>query len=84
MNDNDELLYLIANPIKKKKTYVFTNIDEEICILLHKKYKNYYFDEIIYKEICEKNKEIVIDYTIKKIVNKIMNEIFDKILLEYP
>ena len=84
MNDNDELLYLIANPIKKKKTYVFTNIDDEIFISLHKKYKNYCFDEYIYKEICEKNKEMVIDYTITKIVNKEINEIFDKILLEYP
>ena len=34
----DESLYLIANPMKKKKTYVYENFEQDIQILLQKKY----------------------------------------------
>ena len=36
--NNDDFLYLIANP-EKKKTYIFENTDDELLILLQKKFK---------------------------------------------
>ena len=41
----DESLYLIANPMKKKKTYVYENIEQDIQILLQKKYKKHNIDD---------------------------------------
>ena len=43
MNNTDEYLHLIANPCRKKKTFIIENVDEELLILMHKKYKNYIF-----------------------------------------
>jgi len=77
---NDDLLYLIANPIKKKRDYIEQNLDEEIIILLHKKYKEYYFDECIYEKICEINKKMIIDYTIKKFSERFINNIIEEII----
>ena len=45
--NNDDFLYLIANPDKKKKTYVFENTDNELLILLQKKFKKNKIIEII-------------------------------------
>jgi len=77
---NDDLLYLIANPIKKKRKYIEGNLDEEIIILLHKKYKEYSFDEYIYEKICEINKKMIIDYTIKKFSERFINNIIEEII----
>ena len=77
---NDDLLYLIANPIKKKRKYIEGNLDEEIIILLHKKYKEYLFDEFIYEKICEINKKMIIDYTIKKFSERFINNIIEEII----
>lgn len=77
---NDDLLYLIANPIKKKRKYIEGNLDEEIIILLHKKYKEYLFDEIIYEKMCEMNKKMIIDYTIKKFSERLINNIIEEII----
>ena len=77
---NNDLLYLIANPIKKKRKYIEGNLDEEIIILLHKKYKAYSFDEYIYEKICEINKKMIIDYTIKKFSERFINNIIEEII----
>ena len=77
---NNDLLYLIANPIKKKRKYIEGNLDEEIIILLHKKYKEYSFDEYIYEKICEINKKMIIDYTIKKFAERFINNIIEEII----
>ena len=77
---NDDLLYLIANPIKKKRDYIAQNLDAEIIILLHKKYKEYIFDECIYEKICEINKKMIIDYTIKKFSERFINNIIEEII----
>lgn len=82
MNNNDEFLYLIANPYRKKKTFIIENVDEELLLLMNKKYKNYIFDEDIFKKILLENKKLVEDYTIQKIVEKTINDCIDEILLK--
>ena len=87
MNEDDiidESLYLIANPMKKKKTYVYENIEQDIQILLQKKYKKYQIDDEIMDELFKLIDEKLSDIKIKKIANKIVSEIFDNILSEYP
>jgi len=87
MNEDDiidESLYLIANPMKKKKTYVYENIEQDIQILLQKKYKKYQIDDEIMEELFKLIDEKLSDIKIKKITNKIVSEIFDNILSEYP
>ena len=86
MNEDDiidESLYLIANPMKKKKTYVYENIEQDIQILLQKKYKKYQIDDEIMEELFKLIDEKLSDIKIKKIANKIVSEIFDNILSEY-
>jgi len=79
----DESLYLIANPMKKKKTYVYENIDEDIQILLQKKYKKYHIDDDTMLELFNMINDKLIDIKIRKIANKMVSEIFDNILSEY-
>ena len=84
MSDIDEFLYLIANPMKKKKTYVYENIDEDIQTLLQKKYKKYHIDDDTMLELFNMINDKLIDIKIRKIANKMVSEIFDNILSEYP
>ena len=49
----DESLYLIANPMKKKKTYVYENFEQDIQILLQKKYKKYNIDDDTMEELFQ-------------------------------
>ena len=79
----DESLYLIANPMKKKKTYVYENIDEDIQTLLQKKYKKYHIDDDTMLELFNMINDKLIDIKIRKIANKMVSEIFDNILSEY-
>ena len=79
----DESLYLIANPMKKKKTYVYENIDEDIQLLLQKKYKKYQIDDDTMLELFNMINDKLIDIKIRKIANKMVSEIFDNILSEY-
>ena len=71
---------LNAKPKKKKRKYIEENLDEESIILLHKKYKEYLFDEIIYEKMCEMNKKMIIDYTIKKFSERLINNIIEEII----
>ena len=80
----DEFLYLIANPMKKKKTYVYENIDEDIQLLLQKKYKKYQIDDDTMLELFNMINEKLLDIKIKRYVHKMVSEIFDNILSEYP
>ena len=82
MNNTDEFLHLIANPYRKKKTFIVENVDEELLLLMHKKYKNYIFDEDIFKKILEENKKMIEDYTIRKVVEKTIDTCIDEILLK--
>jgi len=84
MNNTDEFLHLIANPYRKKKTFIVENVDEELLLLMHKKYKNYIFDEDIFKNILNENKKLVENYTIQKVVEKTINDCIDEILLKNP
>ena len=79
MNDQDEFLYLIANPMKKKKTYVYENINEDIQLLLQKKYKQYNIDEEILSQIFQLIEEKLIQTKEEK--DKIIKE-KDKIIKE--
>ena len=79
----DESLYLIANPMKKKKTYVYENIDEDIQTLLQKKYKKYHIDDDTMLELFNMINDKLIDIKIRKIANKMVSEIFDNLLSEY-
>ena len=80
----DESLYLIANPMKKKKTYVYENIEQDIQILLQKKYKKHNIDDDTMEELFEAINEKLEEIKIKKIVHKMISQIFENILLEYP
>jgi len=82
MNNTDEFLHLIANPHRKKKTIIVENIDDELLLLMNKKYKNYIFDEDIFKKLLEENKKMVEDYTIHKVVEKTIDTCINEILLE--
>ena len=79
---NDGLLYLIANPMKKKQKNIEENIDKELFNILHKKYKLYAFDKIIYDKICKENEKIIIEYTIEKVSEKFINDIIGDILFQ--
>lgn len=80
MNNPDDFLYLIANPMKKKKTYVTENIDGELQLLLQKKFKNYDIDDESLKELFLTISEKLQEIEIKKISKKIIEEIFSDIL----
>ena len=80
----DESLYLIANPMKKKKTYVYENFEQDIQILLQKKYKKYNIDDDTMEELFDAINEKLEEIKIKKIVHKMISQIFENILLEYP
>ena len=80
MSDIDEFLYLIANPMKKKKTYVYENIDEDLLILLQKKFKKYSIDEEDYVKLCNKIEEELDEIKLNKFVHKFVNNIFDEVL----
>ena len=80
MSDIDEFLYLIANPMKKKKTYVYENIDEELIILLQKKFKKYSIDDEDYVKLCNKIEEELDEIKLNKFVHKLVNNIFDEVL----
>ena len=80
----DESLYLIANPMKKKKTYVYENIEQDIQILLQKKYKKHNIDDDTMEELFDAINEKLEEIKIKKIVHKMISQIFENILLEYP
>ena len=72
MNNTDEFLHLIhIIPIEKKKTFIVENMDEGSLLLMHKKYKNYIFDEELFKKIMIENKKLVEDYTIQKLLKKL-------------
>ena len=94
MNDQDEFLYLIANPMKKKKTYVYENINEDIHLLLQKKYKQYNIDEdilfqlfqLIERKLIQKKEEkdkIIEEKEIKELSERIVSEIFDDVLSKH-
>ena len=80
----DESLYLIANPMKKKKTYVYENIEQDIQILLQKKYKKHNIDDDTMEELFQVINEKLEEIKIKKIVHKMISQIFENILSEYP
>ena len=79
----DESLYLIANPMKKKKTYVYENIDEDIQLLLQKKYKNYHIDDDTMLELFKTIDDKLVDIKIRKIAHKMVSEIFENIFSKY-
>ncbi len=80
----DESLYLIANPMKKKKTYVYENFEQDIQILLQKKYKKYNIDDDTMEELFQVINEKLEEIKIKRIVHKMISQIFENILSEYP
>ena len=80
MNNPDNFLYLIANPMKKKKTYVTENIEGELQLLLQKKYKNHDINDEVLKELFLVINEKLNDIEIKKLSKKIIEEIFNDIL----
>ena len=80
----DESLYLIANPMKKKKTYVYENFEQDIQILFQKKYKKYNIDDDTMEELFQVINEKLEEIKIKKIVHKMISQIFENILSEYP
>ena len=94
MNDQDEFLYLIANPMRKKKTYVCENINNEIQLLLQKKYKQHNIDEEILSQIFQLIEKKLIEVKIEKdkineekelreLSERIVSEIFDNVLSKH-
>ena len=56
----------------------------KIYKFFYKKYKKYLNDDEIMEELFKLIDEKLSDIKIKKIANKIVSEIFDNILSEYP
>tara|TARA_Y100000816_G_C25576739_1_gene310509 strand:+ start:134 stop:385 length:252 start_codon:yes stop_codon:yes gene_type:complete len=81
--NNDDFLYLIANPDKKKKTYVFENTDNELLILLQKKFKKNKIIEDNFTDICISIQNKIDDLELKLFVKKIVDNIFENILSEH-
>tara|TARA_B100000282_G_scaffold164046_1_gene118679 strand:- start:289 stop:540 length:252 start_codon:yes stop_codon:yes gene_type:complete len=81
--NNDDYLYLIANPQKKKKTYVFENTNEELLILLQKKFKKKHIIEDNFTEICKIIKEKIDDLELKLFVKKLVDNVFENVLSEH-
>ena len=81
--NNDDYLYLIANPQKKKKTYVFENTNEELLILLQKKFKKKHIIEDNFTEICKIIKEKIGDLELKLFVKKLVDNVFENVLSEH-
>ena len=81
--NNDDFLYLIANPQKKKKTYVFENTNEELLILLQKKFKKKHIIEDNFTEICKIIKEKIDDLELKLFVKKLVDNVFENVLSEH-
>ena len=72
----DEFFRLMANPSRTKKKNI---INDELFIILKKKYPNYDWDNKLYKFIKDKIELNLIDYTINNIINNMMNDIINKI-----
>ena len=81
--NNDDYLYLIANPQKKKKTYVFENTNEELLILLQKKFKKKHIIEDNFTEICKIIEEKIDDLELKLFVKKLVDNVFENVLSEH-
>ena len=81
--NNDDYLYLIANPQKKKKTYIFENTDEELLILLQKKFKKKNIIEDNFNEICKYIEEKIGDLELKLFVKKLVDNVFENVLSEH-
>jgi len=81
--NNDDFLYLIANPDKKKKTYVFENTDNELLILLQKKFKKNKIIQDNFTDICISIQNKIDDLELKLFVKKIVDNIFENILSEH-
>jgi len=81
--NNDDYLYLIANPQKKKKTYVFENTNEELLILLQKKFKKKNIIEDNFTEICKNIQEKIDDLELKLFVKKLVDNVFENVLSEH-
>ena len=81
--NNDDFLYLIANPQKKKKTYVFENTNEELLILLQKKFKKKNIIEDNFTEICKNIQEKIDDLELKLFVKKLVDNVFENVLSEH-
>lgn len=82
-NMDEDSFYLIANhsKINKKNLYVSEDLNEEIFFLLHKRFKDYIFDEEIFNKIIYDIEKKLEDYTIKKTVETIVNNLIESILI---
>lgn len=80
MNNNDYLcLDLMKNPYKyKKKKIDYNNYIDKLHIELIKKFKDYNIDNNLYEIILKKIEIILLNSTIKEIVNNIIDEIVNE------
>ena len=79
--EDEQSFYLMANPsrINKNIVYLAENLNEEIYFLLHKRFKEYIFDEEIFKTIIENIEQTLKEYTIVNTVDKFIDNLIESI-----
>ena len=81
---NDKLYYnLLSNHYKHKKNDIKCNLDQELYILLKKKYKNYEINKELFENILLKIEMFLKEDNIENISNTIINNILSSIINEY-
>ena len=75
--------YGCARTEEEKKLWKDENINDELLLLLQKKYKIYHIDEDKMEEIFQLIEEKLLNDKIKKIVTELISDIIEEISLEY-
>lgn len=85
LNKETDVFHLLANPIyikgKKNKPTIY-NIDNDIFILLNKRFPSINITECDKSNILEKIESLLIDISIKNTVNEVINNIISSIIIE--
>ena len=77
MSIEDDTFHLLANPFqtkKRKNLYIQPTLDDEILLLIQKKFPNLKILEKDYNNFIAKIENILIDIIIKNHINTILNE----------
>ena len=79
--NEDMAFFLLANPYHIKKETenkkILGDIDEDIFLLLNKRFPGCTLDQIYHLEILSKIETICIEYTIKNILDSLINNIIN-------
>ena len=81
MDEEELACFLLANPYHKKKTTnddkLIGDIDEDLFLLLNKKFPDCTLEQNYHLEILSKIESICIEYTVKNILDSLINNIIN-------